>query len=126
MLEELNNEFALQLDPSPLTDWSCQSTPDTQSGDRIPIVLAGSSHSTRLIDLLESACLFVLDSMVLGIRIMESSVASMPAGIEEKVTQCDILAQLLDSGVYQCKTVSDDCLLPRKVKNITLRACWWW
>jgi hypothetical protein len=83
MLEELNNEFALQLDPSLITDWSCQSTPDTQSGNRIPIVLAASSNSIRLIDPLESACLFVLDFMVLGIRIMESSVARMPVGIEE-------------------------------------------
>ncbi len=31
MLEELNSKFALQLNLSPITDWSCQTATDTQA-----------------------------------------------------------------------------------------------
>jgi hypothetical protein len=55
MLEEINSKFDLQLDLTPITDWSSLSATDTQSESSPCIVLVRSSHSSRLIDLLESA-----------------------------------------------------------------------
>jgi hypothetical protein len=69
MLEELNVKFTLQLDPSPITDWSGQSATDPRTESGPCILLAGSSHSSRLIDPLESAHLTVVDSTVPGFRI---------------------------------------------------------
>jgi hypothetical protein len=62
MLEELNQKFALRLDPNPSTDWTSQSATDNQHENLQSIVLAGSSHSSRLIDPLESAHFTVMDS----------------------------------------------------------------
>jgi hypothetical protein len=64
MLEEINSKFDLQLDLTPITDWSSLSATDTQSESSPCIVLVRSSHSSRLIDLLESAHLTVVDSTV--------------------------------------------------------------
>jgi hypothetical protein len=105
MLEELNHKFALRLDPSPSTDWSSQSATDTQQENLHCIVLAGSSHSSWLIDPLESAHLMVVDSTVAGFRITENSMAEMTADIEEKIAELDpsstvILIQLLDNSIY--------------------------
>jgi hypothetical protein len=83
MLDELNGRFALQLDLSPITGWSCKSPTDNQPESDITVLLAGSSHSTRLIHPLETARLTVIDCTVPGFCITESSVASMAADIEE-------------------------------------------
>jgi hypothetical protein len=104
MLEELNAKFALQLDPSPITDWSCQYASDTQIENDPCIVLSGGSHSSRLIDPLESAHLKVVDSTVVGFHIMDNSVAAMAADIEEKLAKLDlknsvVLVQLLDKSI---------------------------
>jgi hypothetical protein len=101
MLEELNAKFTPQLDPSLIRDWSCQYTSDTQIESGPCINLAGGSHSSRLIDPLESAHLAVVDSTVAGFRIMDNSVA---VDIEEKLAELDskntvVLVQLLDNSI---------------------------
>jgi hypothetical protein len=122
LLEELNQKFALRLDPNPSTDWSCQSATDNQH-EKLPcIVLAGSSHSSRLIDPLESAHFTVVDSTVAGFRITENSVAEMTADIEEKIAELDpsstvVLIQLLDNSIYQCTLPNGDRILPRKGRD---------
>jgi hypothetical protein len=122
MLEELNLKFALQLDPSPITDWSGQSATDPQAELGPCILLAGSSDSSRLIDPLESAHLKVVDSTVAGFRITESSVATMASDIEEKLTKLDpantvVLVQLLDNSIYQCKHPNGDRTLPKRGRD---------
>jgi hypothetical protein len=122
MLEELNVKFALQLDPSPITDWSGQSATDPQTESGLCILLAGSSHSSRLIDPLESAHLTVVDSMVPGFRITESSVSAMASDMEEKLSELDpantvVLVQLLDNSVYQCKHSNGDRTLPKRGRD---------
>jgi hypothetical protein len=54
MLNELNNKLALQLDLNPNVDRSIQTATDQPDEDSMSIVLAGASHSVRLIDHLES------------------------------------------------------------------------
>jgi hypothetical protein len=122
MLEELNVKFALQLDPSPITDWSGQSATDPQTESGPCILLAGSSHSSRLIDPLESAHLTVVDSTVPGFRITESSVSAMASDIEEKLRELDpantvVLVQLLDNSIYQCKHANGDRTLPKRGRD---------
>jgi hypothetical protein len=122
MLEELNVKFALQLDPSPITDWSSQSATDPQTESGLCILLAGSSHSSRLIDPLESAHLTVVDSTVPGFRITESSVSAMASDMEEKLSELDpantvVLVQLLDNSVYQCKHSNGDRSLPKRGRD---------
>jgi hypothetical protein len=119
MLAELNNKFALQLDLSPNTDWSCQNATDTHAENEVSVILAGSSHSTRLINHLESARLMVVDSTIPGFQITDSSVANKAPDIEEKVNDLDlfkliIIIQLLENRVFQCKTVNGDHILPKK------------
>ncbi len=122
MLEELNVKFALQLDPSPITDWSGQSATDPQTESGLCILLAGSSHSSRLIDPLESAHLTVVDSTVPGFSITESSVSTMASDMEEKLRELDpantvVLVQLLDNSVYQCKHSNGDRTLPKRGRD---------
>ncbi len=122
MLEELNHKFTLWLDPSPSTDWSSQSATDNQQENLQCIVLAGSSHSSRLIDPLESAHLTVVDSTVAGFRITENSVAAMTPDIEEKIVELDpshlvILIQLLDNSIYQYTLPNGDRVLPKKGRD---------
>ncbi len=122
MLEELNSKFALQLDLSPITDWSCQSATDTPDESGTYIVLAGASHSSRLIDPLESAHLTVVDSTVAGFRITDSAVAAMAADLEEKLADLDpkntvVLVQIFDNSIYQCKRENGDRTLPKKGRD---------
>ncbi len=124
MLEELNVKFALQLDSSPITDWSGQSATDPQTESGPCILLAGSSHSSRLIDPLESAHLTVVDSTVPGFRITESSVSAMASDIKEKLRELDpsntvVLVQLLDNSIYQCKHANGDRTLPKRAVTVT-------
>ncbi len=79
-------------------------TTDNQHENLQCIVLAGSSHSSRLIDPLESANFTVVDSTMAGFRITENSVAEMTADIEEKIAELDpsntvVLIQLLDNSI---------------------------
>jgi hypothetical protein len=83
------------------------------------ILLAGASHSVRLIDHLESANLTVVDSTVPGFRVSERSVSEMTADITEKLAKLDpakavIVIQLLDNVSYECRNEHGDRLLPRK------------
>jgi hypothetical protein len=122
ILEELNVKFALQLDPSPITDWSGQSATDPQAESGPCILLAGSSHTSRLIDPLESAHLTVVDSTVPGFRITESSVSTMASDIEEKLRELDpantvVLVQLLNNSIYQCKHSNGDRTLPKRGRD---------
>jgi hypothetical protein len=102
MFAELNSMFALQLDTCPITDHSCQTATDNPDEGRLGIVLAGSSHTVRLIDPLESANLrVVLESTVPGFRITEQSVADISTDLAEKVSDLDpsknvVLVQLLE------------------------------
>jgi hypothetical protein len=108
MLEELNLKFALQLDLSPNTDRSCPLATDEPDEEGIVIVLAGSSHSTRLNDHLESANCKVGDSTVSCFRVSESSVSAMVEYLTEKSADLDnsktvLLIQLLDNSISECK-----------------------
>jgi hypothetical protein len=122
MFAELNAKFALQLDTCPNTDRSCQLATDNPDKDRFGIVLAGSSHSVRLIDHLESANLRVVDSTVPGFRISETAVAELSAELAEKISDLDpkknvILVQLLDNSCFECKTQDGDRVLPKRGKD---------
>jgi hypothetical protein len=122
MLSELNNKFALQLDTCPVTDRSSQLGTDTTDECRFGIVLAGSSHSVRLIDPLESTNLRVVDSTTPGFRVTEQSVADMAAELAEKVSDLDpndnvVVIQLLDNSSYECKTPSGDRILPKRGRD---------
>jgi hypothetical protein len=122
MFAELNAKFALQLDTCPNTDRSCQLATDNPDEDRLGIVLAGSSHSVRLIDHLESANLRVVDSTVPDFRISETSVADLSAELADKISDLDpkknvILVQLLDNSCYECKTPEGDRILPKRGKD---------
>ncbi len=110
MLEEFNSKFALQLDLSLITNWSSQYDTDTQAENGPCIVLAGSNHSSRLIDSLESTCLTTVDSTVAGFLITDNSVAATAADVE-KLAKLDpasmvVLMQLLDNSIYLCKLKS--------------------
>ncbi len=116
MFVELNTKFTLQLDTCPNTDRSCQLATDNPDEDPRGIVLAGSSHSVRLIDHLESANLRVVDSTVPAFRISETSVADLSAELADKISDLDprknvILVQLLDNSCYECKTPEGDRIL---------------
>jgi hypothetical protein len=122
MLEELNLKFALQLAPSPITDCSGQTATDPQAEMGPCILLAGSSHSSRLIDPLEYAHLTVVDSTVAGFRITDSSVTAMASDIEEKLVELDpantvVLVHLLDNSIYQCKHDNGDRTLPKRGRD---------
>jgi hypothetical protein len=122
MFAELNDKFALQLDTCPITDRSCQLATDNPDEDRLGIVLAGSSHSVRLIDHLESANLRVVDSTVPGFCISETSVADLSAELADKISDLNprknvILVQLLDNSCYECKTPEGDRILPKRGKD---------
>jgi hypothetical protein len=84
MLSELNNKFALLLDTCPITDRSSQLGTDNTDECRFGIVLAGSSHSVRLIDPLESTNLRVVDSTIPGFRVTEQSVAEMATDLARR------------------------------------------
>ncbi len=119
MLEELNSKFALRLDTDPVTDRSSQLATDSPDEQCLTIVLAGGSHSVRLIDHLESANLRVVDSTVPGFRISESTVADMVADLAERVEGLDpektaVCIQLLDNVSFECKLPNRDRVLPRK------------
>jgi hypothetical protein len=88
MLEELNSKFALQLDLGPITDWSCQSATDAQAKNSQYIVLAGGSHSSRLIGPLESAHLTVVDSTVAGFRITVPAIKTASPAIISQLFHC--------------------------------------
>jgi hypothetical protein len=108
-LTELNAKFAHQLDAYPSMDRTSQLAPDSPDGNCLGIVLAGSSHSVRLIDQLESANLRVVDSTVPGFRITEKSVMEMAADLAEKIQDLDpsntvVSIQLLDNSCFECKT----------------------
>jgi hypothetical protein len=82
-------------------------------------VLAGGSHSVRLIDHLESANLRVVDSTVPGFRITDSLVADMVADLAERVEGLDpgkttVCIQLLDNVSFECRLPNGDRVLPRK------------
>ncbi len=122
MLSELNNKFALQLDTCPITDRSSQPGTDNADECRFGIVLAGSSHSVRLIDPLESTNLRVVDSTTPGFRVTDQSVAEMAAELAEKVSDLDpndnvIVIQLLDNSSYECKTLNGDRILPKRGRD---------
>ncbi len=117
LLEELNAKFALQLDLSPIMDWSGQSATDPHAESSPCIVLAGNSHSTRLIDPLESSHLTVMDYTVAGFSITDSCIAAMAS--EEKLADLDpantvVLVQLLYNSIYQCKHESVDRTHPKR------------
>ncbi len=95
MFAELNAKFTLQLDTCPITDGSCKAATDNPDEDRLGIVLAGSSHAARLIDHLESANLWVVDSMVPGFRVMEQSVSEISADLAEKVSDLDSMKNVV-------------------------------
>jgi hypothetical protein len=122
LLEELNQKFALRLDPNPSTDWTSQYATDNQHENLQCIVLAGSSHSSRLIDPLESTHFTVVDSTMAGFRITENSVAEMTADVKEKIAELDplntvVLIQLLDNSIYQCTLPNGDKVLPKKGRD---------
>jgi hypothetical protein len=119
MLNELNDKFALQLDVNPNVDRSDQIATDHPGEENVSVLLAGASHSVRLIDHLESANLTVVDSTVLGFRISEKSVSEITTDISEKLSEMDparsvVVLQLLDNVSYECKNEFGDRLLPRK------------
>jgi hypothetical protein len=120
MLNELNDKFALQLDVNPNVDRSGQNATDQQGEENICILLAGASHSVRIIDHLESANLTVMDSTVPGgFCVSERSVSEMTANIIDKLAELDpakavVVIQLLDNISYECRNEQGDRLLPRK------------
>jgi hypothetical protein len=122
MLSELNNKFALQLDTCPIKDRSSQLGTDNTNECRFGIVLAGSSHSVRLIDPLESTNLRVVDSTIPGFRVTDQSVAEMATELAEKVLDLDpndnvIVIQLLDNSSNECKTTNGDRVLPKRGRD---------
>jgi hypothetical protein len=119
MLEELNEKFALRLDTDPVTDRSSQLATDSPDEQCHNIVLAGGSHSVRLIDHLESANLRVVDSTVPGFRITDTSIADMVADLTERIEGLDpekttVCIQLLDNVSFECRLPNGDRVLPRK------------
>ncbi len=85
-------------------------------------MLAGSSHSVRLIDPLESINLRVVDSTTPGFRVTEQSAAEMAVELAEKVSDLDpndnvIVIQLLDNSSFECKTPSGDRILPKRGRD---------
>jgi hypothetical protein len=121
-LTELNIKFALQLDAFPSTDRTSQLAPDSPDRNCFGIVLAGGSHSVRLIDQLESANLMVVDSTVPGFHITEKSVMEMATDLAEKIRDLDpsntvVSIQLLDNSCFECKTPAGDRILPRRLSD---------
>jgi hypothetical protein len=122
MLSELNAKFALQLDPSPILDRSCQTTTDDPDKTRPCVVLVGASHAMRLIDHMESANLRVVDSTMPGFRVTEQSISEISVDLAERVSDLDpentvVMIQLLDNSVFECHTDQGDRILPKRGKD---------
>jgi hypothetical protein len=79
MLEELNVKFALQLDANPSTKRFGFDADDSETESAFTIVLAGGSHSSRM---LADTYLRVVDVSVPDFRISEETVANTgPLGL---------------------------------------------
>jgi hypothetical protein len=134
MAKQRDLKFALQLDVNPNVDRSCQNATDQPGEENVSVLLAGASHSVRLIDHLESANLTVVDSTVPGFRVSEKSVSEITSDITEKLSELDpaktvIVLQLLDNVSYECRNEFGDHLLPRKGSDGRYHApgeiCYW-
>ena len=74
MLEELNSEFALQLDTEPVLDRLVQ-TPEVSTSHTI--VFAGGSHASRIAEAARSAYPEVVDLCIGGWRLSKDSAAEL-------------------------------------------------
>ena len=108
LFDELNHEFALNLDPEPVLD---RLLPTLEDSRRHTIIVGGGSHAGRLADALKPAYPEVVDLSVRGWRLSTSTASDLAddiAGILEDVAaeDCTIILQIYDNAIY--KAVNGD------------------
>jgi len=124
LVGELNEKFALQLDPNPSTArfGSTDNSSESAIESRFNIVLAGSSHASRLQEPLTSTHLQVVDVSVPGFRITEGSVASMVSDMEAAINglpddKTIVLLQPFDNSIFFASKARGEKILTRKGKD---------
>ena len=104
MLQELNLEFALQLDTDPSTDRLLY----THEADRRPLmILGGGSHARRLAEAVGHINPEVIDLTIGGWKISTENVQNLTSDIEEalgnaeNIEDCTVILVLFDNSIYK-------------------------
>ena len=104
MLQELNQELALQLDTSPRTDRLCY-TPEVNR--RQVIIVGEGSHSCRLAEALGATHPEVVDLSIGGWRVNEDNARDLANDISDalEATECledvTVILNLFDNSIYK-------------------------
>ena len=103
LLDELNLEFALKLDPEPVLD---RLLPTLEDSRRQTIIVGGGSQAGRIAEALNSTYPEVVDLSVRGWRLSPSTARDLAddiAGILEDVAveDCTIILQIFDNAIYK-------------------------
>ena len=120
LIGELNDKFALQLDPNPSTARFGSVDNSTEFNEsRFIIALAGSSHASRLQEPLASTHLQVVDVSVPGFRISERAVSSMVSDMEAAISglpdhKTIVLIQPFDNSIFFASKARGEKILTRK------------
>ena len=105
LIDELNAEFAVNLDPKP----NLCATQNAGSGgagnpDEITVLLAGASHASRLANILVVDHPRLIDMAVGGWKLDENSAREMATEIEEHLKEAGgkaaVIVQLFDNNIY--------------------------
>jgi len=122
LLEELNQRFALQLDPKPCTARFGSASDREPRESRPTIVLAGASHIGNLMEPLSSSNVNVVDLSIPGFRITEAAVESMVTDLEGAISGLDdkntvVVLQVFDNSIYFSSKARGEKVLTRKGKD---------
>ena len=104
MLQELNQELALQLDTAPSTDCLCY-TPEVNR--RQVIIVGGGSHACRLAEALGATHPEVVDLSIGGWRVNEDNARDLANDISDalEATECledvTVILNLFDNSIYK-------------------------
>ena len=124
LLQELNSEFALQLDISPKVDRQLH-TPEVSSSRTI--IVGGGSHASRLATSIGSIYPEVVDLTIGRWRLTEKSGENLAYDIENVLDEVDpanttIILHLFDNSVFMGETSGTTAAA---VKTTSWAVTWW-
>ena len=119
MLEELNSEFAIQLDTESVLDWLVQTSEVSTSHI---VVFAGGSHASRIAAAARSTYPEVVDLSIGGWKLTKESAADLAqdlSGVLEEASEEShtVLLHLFDNSIYKGEVdgeLTDPIKLSRK------------
>jgi len=103
LIGELNEEFAVNLDPAPNLS-AGSGTTSCKNPEDITILIAGSSHASRLANVLADSHPHLVDISVGGWKLNEDSAVEMAEEIGDHLSETTgkaaVIVQLFDNSIY--------------------------